>query len=83
MKYIVFKPSETSIKENMYLFPDLDSHDEVYRKLRTFASVLVSAGFVYNDGDNIPYCTGYSSSLSIKSRPDHDTKLLHRLMERM
>lgn len=83
MKYIVYKPSENSLREIMILFPEYENHKDIYNDVKREGCVLISAGFTYLDGFGLLYCTGKSDSLNIISRQDKDTKLLLNMMERI
>lgn len=42
---------------------------------------VVTAGFIsFMDGLDKPHCYGRSTSLDVKSDPERDTKILHRML---
>ena len=78
-KYVVFE-LENGI-EDMIIFSGLVQHDWMARGL----GLIVSAGFisVHTDfgGDQLIECYGESISLNLKSRPEEDAKIAHRVLE--
>lgn len=80
MKYIVTKDSEDSLEE-MIIFPETIDHLMMYHNIGNVQTILVSAGFIYNDEGNM-YCTGKSHSLNKNSRPSEDTLLAKRMFRR-
>lgn len=81
MKYIVI---ERDYEEQMIVFPEYDTHIEVYHSIKgtgTGIVTLISAGFIMKiDSENLIF-HGESISLSrlfphnYKSRPEQDRKL--------
>ena len=77
-KYIVFETANGI--EDMVIFSILVQHDWVARGM----GLIVSAGFisVHTDfgGDQLIECYGESISLNLKSRPEQDAKIAHRVL---
>jgi len=76
-KYIVVKDSHV-MKEDIFTFHPTITHISMYRAIRELGyDEIVSAGFV----GEFMECYGSSSTLRVSSRPEKDTKMLHRLFE--
>jgi hypothetical protein len=83
MKYIVYKKYEDTTIETLFIFPETENHSDVFAQVKTYAGTIISAGFVYKDGNGELYCTGKSYTCDVSSRGEVDTKLLNSMLERM
>lgn len=76
-KYIVVKNQHGQDEQIFTFTPQID-HISMRRAMsRLRYDEIVSAGFV----DEFMNCYGSSSTLRVSSRPEEDTKLLHKLFE--
>lgn len=81
MKYIVYKDSVNS-SDKIVLFPEIIDHSSMFKNIKSIDTVLVSAGFTYEDDLGQLYCTGHSHTLNVKSRQEIDTIVLKKFLRR-
>lgn len=62
------------------IFPDILVHSIMAASLKKQGWGVISAGFVKQDDNGEIFCTGYSNTLNVSSRPKEDSELIHQIL---